>query len=117
MKKILAIMLVLSMVFALAACGSSESPAPTQTPAATETPVVSESPVESTPDVQEPTGDRTLGEQLQGEFINLVTGGTTDPQAIADALLQYPAIEFAGASMPVEPGYLAGFSAEIHDFE
>lgn len=116
MKKTLAIFLVLIMMLSAAACGSSAT-APTGTPAATDTPAPTEVPVESTPEVQEPAGDRTLGEQLQGEFINLVAGGTTDPQAIADALLQYPAIEFAGAAMPVEPGYLAGFSAEIHDFK
>ena len=111
MKRIIAFVIVLTMAFALAACGSTEAPA------ATESPVVTEPPVENTPDVQEPTGERTLGEQLPGEFTNLIAGGTTEPQAIADALLQYPAIEFAGASMPVEPGYLAGFSSEIDVFK
>ena len=38
-------------------------------------------------------------------------------QAIADALIANKVIEFAGATMPVEPGYLAGFSNEISGFE
>lgn len=122
MKKILALVLVLSVVFALAACGSSESPAPTETPAPTEkpaiteTPIVTEPPVETTPEAQEPTGE-TMGNTLKAEFESLVSSGTTDPQAIADALLASSVIEFAGATMPVEPGYLAGFSTEIDGFE
>ena len=116
MKKTLAIILVLIMSLSAAACGSS-APTATETPTVTEAPTVSDSPAEGTPDVQEPTGERSMGEVLQGEFINLITAGTTEPQAIADALLANSVIEFAGASMPVEPGYLAGFSSEIHDFK
>ena len=119
MKKIIALMLVLIMALSMAACGSSESADP-GVPAQPDTPELNMptlDPTESeTPAEQEPSGDRSMGEVLMGEFLNEVSAGNTDPQAIADALLTNPVIEFAGATMPVEPGYLAGFSNEIYDF-
>ena len=110
MKRFIAFIIVLTMAFTLCACGKSA-------PAATETPVVTDTPVAEAPVEQAPSGDRSMGEILMGEFLNEVSAGNTDPWTIADALLANEVIEFSGATVSVEPGYLAGFSSEIHDFQ
>jgi len=102
MKKTISLILALLMLLSLAACGSGES-----TPPVTEAPAATDSPSENL----------SFGESLRRQFETLVTGGETELQTLADALLSNPAVEFAGASMPVEPGYLAGFTAEIAGFE
>ena len=57
----------------------------------------------------------TVGETLVADFKADATGTT---QEIADRLIQNEIIEFAGATMPVEPGFLTGFdNAEITGFE
>jgi len=88
MKKIFALILVLSMVFGLAACGKEEAVEPT-----------------------------TLGQKLYHDFTLAVEGGETDVQAIADKLLQSGKLPFDGLSMEVEPGWLMGFTADIEGFE
>ena len=73
MKKIIALMLVLIMALSMAACGSSESADP-GVPAQPDTPELNMptvDPTESeTPAEQEPSGDRSMGEILMGEFLN-----------------------------------------------
>lgn len=115
MKRFIALIVVLTMVLALCACGANESAAP-EAPVVSDTPAVPDTPAE-TPDNAGPVGGMTMGETLKAEFETQVNSGLTDIQQLADILLANSVIEFAGASMPVEPGYLAGFSAEIHDFK
>ena len=110
MKKIISLILVFVMVFGLAACGSKQE---AEVPAAPEAPAETEAPAE----YEEPTGERTMGLILRDEFRNLVSGGMSSAQKIADSLLSNAVIEFSGASAPMEEGYLAGFSAEIFGFE
>lgn len=110
MKKIISLILVFVMLLSLAACGSKQE---AETPAVPEEPAETEAPVQS----EEPGGERTMGLVLRDEFRNLVSGGMSSPQEIADGLLSNSIIEFSGASAPMEEGYLAGFSAEIHGFE
>lgn len=88
MKKIIAIILAMTMLLSLCACGAKE---------------------EAVPD--------TLGQQLYHEFSAKVEGGEKDVQALADALLQSGMLPFDGLSMEVEPGWLMGFSADITGFE
>jgi len=88
MKKIIALILALTMVLALCACGAKEEPVPA-----------------------------TLGQQLYHEFNAKVESGENDVQALADALLQSGMLPFDGVSMEVEPGWLMGFTADIEDFE
>ena len=83
MKKLLAVLLIVVMVMALAACGGGNA--------------------------------GTVGETLLEDFRSDATGTA---QKIADRLIANKIIEFAGATMPVEPGLLAGFdNAEITDFK
>ncbi len=57
----------------------------------------------------------TVGETLLNDFKSDATGTA---QEIADRLIANEIIEFAGATMPVEPGLLTGFdNAEITGFE
>ena len=88
MKKIIALILALTMVLALCACGAKEEPVPA-----------------------------TLGQQLYHEFNAKVENGENDVQALADALLQSGMLPFDGVSMEVEPGWLMGFTADIEGFE
>ena len=88
MKKIIALILALTMVLALCACGAKEEPVPA-----------------------------TLGQQLYHEFNAKVESGENDVQALADALLQSGMLPFVGVSMEVEPGWLMGFTADIEGFE
>jgi len=112
MKKIISFMLAIAMIFALSACGKSDKPAES----VPEAPAQTEAPAEDGA-VQEPDGSLSMGNTLKNEFLNQLSAGTTDLQQIADAMLANPVIEFAGATMPVEEGYLAGFAEEIHGFE
>lgn len=94
MKKILALILAVAMLLTVASCGNAEN---------------NDNNNDTT---KEPT---TVGETLLADF-KTKAGGTA--QEIADGLLQNEVIEFMGASMPVEPGYLTGFNdAEITGFK
>ena len=65
-----------------------------------------------------PSGD-TTGQTLLNDFrAQLEADSSASAQQIADTLLSNPVIQFAGASMPVEPGLLMGFgNAEIQGFK
>ena len=136
MKKIIALILVLTMSLCFAACGSkgSEQPAgedtvivlPETDPGAGE-PAAPDTPAEALPEMgvdadatqgEAPSGD-TTGQTLLNDFrAQLEADSSASAQQIADALLSNPVIQFAGASMPVEPGLLMGFgNAEIQGFK
>lgn len=136
MKKIIALILVLTMSLCFAACGSkgSQEPAgentvivlPEADPGAGE-PAASDTPAEALPEMgvepdasqgEAPSGD-TMGQTLLNDFrAQLEADSSASAQQIADTLLSNPVIEFAGASMPVEPGLLMGFgNAEIQGFK
>ena len=58
----------------------------------------------------------TLGNTLLADFKTKASG--SDVVAIAESLLQNPAIKFGGGAMPVEPGLLSGFdNNEITGFK
>ena len=59
----------------------------------------------------------TMGEKLMVDFMTRVDADkNASNMDIAEGLLTNPVIDFAGATMEVEPGYLAGFSNEVHGF-
>ena len=89
MKRIFALILVLSMVFSLAACGKEEAAEPA-----------------------------TLGQELYHSFTAKVEAGETDAQALADAMLASGLLPFEGGmSAEMPEGFLMGFSADIDGFE
>ncbi len=97
MKKILALILCVAMLLTVASCGANNT-------------------TNNDENNNNAGGEETatVGQTLLADF-NTKTGTA---QEIADALLQNEVIEFMGASMPVEPGYLTGFdNVEIKDFK
>ena len=91
MKKILAIVLSALMLLSLAACGGGES------------------------GQNEDAAPTTVGGKLLAAFRE---NSTSSVQEIADTLLQNEVIQFSGAVMPVEEGFLLGFDeTEISGFE
>ena len=88
MKKIFALILVLTMVLSLCACSKQEAAEP-----------------------------ETLGQTLYKDFTAKVDAGEKDTQALADAILSSGVLPFEGVSMEVEPGWLMGFTADIEGFE
>lgn len=117
MKKLVSVVVSFALLCSLAACGKANAPAatPTPEPVATEVPAPAETPAPAAP---ESGSDATPAQQLLAAFKAQMSDGadhTTDEIAenfIADESL----IPFAGATMPVEEGYLNGFSEEISGF-
>ena len=83
MKKIIAMLLVLSMALALAACGGSAAPAATQAPAATEAPKA-EAPATEAPAAEAPAEKEliTVGFAQVGHESDWRTANTADYQAV-----------------------------------
>ncbi len=127
MKKALALILALVMMFTLAACAVEEpdetttdteatTTEATTTEATTTEATTTEATTEETT-TEAPAGDATLGQTLKDAFLEIVNNGTTEPMAIIEALSQNEAIVFAPMAMEVEAGWLAGFSADITGFK
>ena len=83
MKKILSVLLALTMVLALAACGGSSAPAATQAPAATEAPKA-EAPATEAPAAEAPAEKEliTVGFAQVGHESDWRTANTADYQAV-----------------------------------
>ncbi len=123
MKKIFALLMACAMTLSFAACGKedaavTEESTEATTEAATEASTVEETTEEPT-EATEVAGDLTIGATLRDEFLDMTENAPLDSaQAYADALIANPVIEFMGATTPVEPGLLTGFSnAEITGFK
>ena len=105
MKKLLSMLLLVSMVICLAACGRKDDDQNT-TPAGKESVII--------PEVTEDT----MGSALWDSFLSMMTA---DPEKsaldIANALAEDPVIQFMSGSAEAEPGLLAGFSTEITGFK
>lgn len=88
-------MLILCMVFAMAACSS-----------------------ENQSEEEKPERPDTLGNALLTDFEERKEANPAiTAQELADALITNEKILFAPATMPVEPGFLSGFSNEITGFK
>ena len=93
MRKIVALVLAMCMVFSLVACSSSEE----------------DGAGEERPD--------TLGNALLTDFEEQKAANPEITlQELADKLITNEKILFAPATMPVEPGFLSGFANEITGF-
>ena len=106
MKRILAAILAVTMVFGLVACGKKDDNKETTTPAATESVI--------TPEFTE----GTAGETLWNAFLTAVKENeSATVEEIANTIITNPIIPFMGGALAVEPGFLAGFNEEISGFE
>lgn len=114
MKKIIALLLVVMMLFTVASCGTTND---TNTDTNVDTNTDSQVNEETNNDAG--TEDGTLGQTLAKDFKDRVTAdGTLSAQAIADEIIKNPVIQFGPAVMPVEEGNLTGFdNAEIKGFK
>ena len=116
MRKLLAAILSITMVFSLAACGKkndTDKNNTTLTPGAT-APAQDDKAAVIAPEVKE----NTAGSALWNEFLSTMTENPeTTALDMADKLSTNPVIEFMAGATEVELGYLAGFSEEIRDFE
>lgn len=145
MKKKIVTLLIVAMVASLTACGqkgnedgSSVSGSETQQESVQESTQESEqdpaqetsgeetTEVENTGsqetgetgESQQGTAEETMGQVLLQDFLTRVEAGEAqDIQKLAENLLANPVIQFVGAPMEMEEGYLAGFTEEIHGFK
>ena len=99
-----------------------DQPADMDAPADMDTPAVNpnqgnDAPAgNDTPSVDAPAASgATMGQTLLGAFKGMDM--SKGAQAIADELIANPVIEFMGGTVPVEPGFLSGFSTEIYGFK
>lgn len=101
MKKIIALFLAAILMLSIVSCGAEKNPA-----ADTSVPVETEA-VPTTP-----------AGILAKDFKNRVTENPSiSAEDLANAIIGNEIIPFGPAVMPVEPGYLNGFSAEITGFD
>lgn len=103
LKKMLTLLLAAAMTLALVACGGNTSGSNGSNPGSNG----SSAGVATDPNA-------TLGETLKAVF---EANADQDAETLANTLLNNEQIEFATAVMPVEPGYLPGFSADIEGFK
>ena len=123
MKKIIALLACLAMLLSMAACSGANTDTDTTTTApTTEAPVedTTEAPTENTTEApvedttEAPAAEGTDGEILLADF-KANPNGTA--QEIADRLVTNPILPFMPVTMPMEPGFLMGFDADITGFE
>ena len=106
MKKLLVLLLALSMVLSMVACGNN----PTEPSTNPSTPAGN---VDVTPDVDADS----LGGMLWAAFDAALTANpAATAEELANILSANENIPFSSIAMPVEPGYLAGFNVEITEF-
>ena len=103
MKKILAFVMVMAMALSVAACGGKSDNGTSGGS--------NQSAMEALPE------DATPAQTVVADFTDRVNAGTASAEDLANGLVVADYIEFAGATMPVEPGYLNGFSSEITGFK
>lgn len=105
MKKFVAIILCLGVLLSLGACKKENPDTPDTQPVTTTAPVTQPQ-------------DLTLGGTLLQDFVERAKADSAaTPQAVADGILENPALPFDGMTMEVQPGLLTGFgNAEITGF-
>ncbi len=91
MKRMTAILCSLTLLFLLAACGKTQTPAPEEY--------------------------NSIGTHLSADFTTLTAENSgASAEELAQSLCDSEWLELNGAVMPVEPGFLTGFSQEIDGF-
>ena len=133
MKKILTLMIVAAMAMSITACSKKPDTAPetTTTPEVTTVPeetttvetessdVVTEEVTDAPEDTTAPdTSADTLGNTLYKDFLSKVEANPDmSVEELANQIIANPVIQFGPAVMPVEAGYLPGFTEEVSGFK
>ncbi|MBP0959380.1 MAG: hypothetical protein J5992_04575 [Oscillospiraceae bacterium] len=133
MKKILTLMIVAAMAMSITACSKKPDTAPetTTTPEVTTVPeetttvetessdVVTEEVTDAPADTAAPDASAdTLGNTLYKDFLSKVEANPDmSVEELANQIIANPVIQFGPAVMPVEAGYLPGFTEEISGFK
>ena len=115
MRKLLAVILSVSLVMGFAACGKKDDNKQNEDNKVTTTVAPNEEASGIiTPDVTE----NTAGSALWNAFLSTMEANPeTSAIDMANALSTNSVIQFMAGAMEVEPGFLAGFSEEINGFE
>lgn len=132
MKKVLTLMIVAAMAMSITACSKkpAETPDTTTTPEVTTIPeettsqtegsdVVTEEVTDAPEDTTAPSATAdTLGNTLYKDFLSKVEANPDiSTEELANQIISNPVIQFGPAVMPVEAGYLPGFTTEIGGFK
>ena len=117
LKRLIAMLLALAMVFAVSACGKTDKPntdaVPDQTPTVEDnTPADTSTPAET----DKPADTSSPAQALLAEFKSISDTAAMSAEDIANQLAVNPVIVFGPVVMQVEEGYLNGFSKEITGF-
>ena len=100
MKKLLVTLLAAMLAVSMVACGGKSTT------------------TESTPAAEEIVSDGTLGQDLLVVFADhLKANPEATAQELAETVITNEKILFMGGAMPMEPGFLMGFDADITGFE
>ena len=118
MRKLLAVVLSLTMIFSMAACGKKdEEKNPAENNTVTSTPAPEAEDKDNgviTPEF----AAGTAGEKLWNEFLETMKANPeTSAIDMANKLIANPLVQFMGGAAEVEPGFLNGFEGELAGFE
>lgn len=132
MKKALTLFLASMMILSLGACGEKDSDSSSSSSVSESSVSESESTADESSEGSEEVPESseestsadsgaasgTVGQTLLADFTSRIEADPSlGAQALADAILTNSAIQFGGATMPVENGLLTGFgNAEITGF-
>lgn len=116
MKKFICLCLALVMTCSLVACGNkTDDNKPTDNNPTVSTPAD----VETTPGTEDttPDADKTVAQSMVDAFAELAKAEDATAEGIANALATNETLAFMAMSQKMEPGYLAGLTEEVKDFE
>lgn len=117
MKKFICLCLALVMTMSLAACGGNKDDAkdPTENNPTVSTPAD----VETTPGTEDTTPDaeKTVAQTMVDAFKELAKAEDATAESVANALSTNETLAFMAMAQKMEPGYLAGLTEEVKDFE
>ncbi|MDD5923942.1 MAG: hypothetical protein PUC88_04055 [Clostridia bacterium] len=119
MKRIIALLITLSLVCMLGACGekAGNSSVASDSQQTTVSEQASTPETDSTASEGDSSSSATPAQTLLADFRERMNTATdVNAEELANALLENEVIQFAPAVMPVEPGFLNGFSSEISGF-
>lgn len=132
-NRLLSVILVLTMSFAMVACGANNAEVSTETDVNADTSAdldtdvntnVDDADSDNSGDINEDAdiitdvADGTVGQKVYSVFLAEATKDGVSAEDIANNILESDAIDFGGATMQVEEGLLTGFSnAEITGFK